>query len=154
MRDAYVENGTRVYRQGYEGRPATTEYGAERVNWSRVAPDPHPFRVASSWELRPDGTERRDGETLYRFVGTAHDGEPNALETVTEARAVLLVDGDGLVRRYEARFAGHGESAPPPRETPRPVEVTVRHVQTYAVGGDVAVVEPEWATTAENRTGA
>lgn len=104
-----LANGTVVYRRISDARERSVTPRRWALRWIRTIRN-----VSVMYPFERNGTVTVDGERMVRFTasglppfGCGSGTRPlTDLRNVTEARATALVDGLGLVRRFECVIAG------------------------------------------------
>lgn len=107
-------------------------------------------QVMDDWNYTYDGTTDRNGVTVYRYTAEwTFDRPVHPFTERPTGTGTLLVTGDGVVLRWEYRYAGPAEVVVDGER--RTVDVTIRNVQTYSAVGDTTVERPGWVDTANER---
>lgn len=141
----YYANGT-VYVRSESPRTNGTSYSSRdrELDVAAVSGEEFVRPVVTNVSYGAPERVERDGETMLRYEATGLDtaagvvGEDVSVENVTSFSAVLLVDGDGLVRRieYEAAVVRNGRE--------RSVTVTIDVTDLDAT----TVRRPDWVDRA------
>lgn len=115
--------------------------------WAKAVPfgggDNHPetfyASLFSAVPSRVDGRTNRSGTTVFTIVNDndrpfTDEAFPGGVESIHDLSLVAMVDGNGLVRSLELRYAGTIDGEP----------VRVRYAIRYANVGSTSVDRPAW----------